>query len=383
MYHRHHSHTRGFSRRTTQPRLLPWSGARAKRHFAAVKIQKVWRRRRYQSKPNYTYSKSVRSVNKPNQNRFIGRNMVEGHKYIGSFNTKMLKGLTGSGILEKRLIPHSKVNYASPSLVATSNLFLRSMSGYIANYSNVDLNAEDVAATTGIPAGNAQGAFGISTAVSTDRYVFYKNFQTEITITTEASTFAGAPDPTQAAQLGFINNLNFRVLLLKRKPGMNTGNTSGVPNPVVESTLANSLLLGYNNIPFGLTREYGQPVGTGGSGAAPIDVQLGKINNAHWQVLQDKQFPLSVPVANIAGADTKYPTMKKLVFKHKINEKVLVSNNAQGTFPMDLDDKYICVILAGLPNSSNAVLEPSTGLVPQTNRLWKASFRGFTSYLDA
>lgn len=377
-------HHRGFSRRATQPRLPPWSRHRAAqsmgRGHAARRIQKFWRDRK---RPNYSHTKSVRSVNKPNMSRFKGRNMVAGHKYIGRFNSKMLKGLTGSGILEKRLIQHSKVNYATPSLIATSNLFLRSMSGYIANYSSVDLNAEDLAATTGIPAGNQQNGFGISTTVSNDRYVFYKNFQTEITITTEASTFAGVPDPTSAAQLGYVNQLNFRVLLLKRKPGLNTGNSSGVPNVPVDATLANSLLLGYDNIPYGFNRSYGQPVGTGGSGAAPIDCFLGKVSNCHWQVLQDKQFPLSVPVANVAGAESKYPNMKKLVFSHKINEKVLVSNNAQGTFPMDLDDKYMCVILAGVPNSSNAVLNSSTGLVPTTNRLWKVSMRGFTSYLDA
>lgn len=365
-------------------RASHWHSART---AAAVVAQRHWRRKKHLDNlrrgSTWSHTKSKRSVNKPNQSRFKGRNMVQGHKYIGRFNSKMLKGLTGSGILEKRLIAHSKVNYATPSLVATANPFLRSMSGYIVNYSSVDINAEDLAAGTGIPAGNSQNAFGISTAVSTDRYVFYKNFQTEITISTEASTFAGVPDPTNAAQLGFVNQLNFRVLLLKRKPGLNTGNASGVPNIPVDATLSNSLFLGYNNIPYGLTREYGQPVGTGGTGAAPIDVQLGKISNSHWQVLQDKQFPLSVPVANVAGAESKYPNMKKLVFSHKINEKVLVSNNAQGTFPMDLDDKYMCVIIAGLPNSSNAVLQPSTGLVPTTNRLWKVSMRGFTSYLDA
>ncbi len=342
------------------------------------------KKRYWKKKPQSSYWKSKRSVNKPNQLGFAGRNMVQGHQYIGKFNHQMLKGLTGSGILEKRVIPHSKINYRDPSLIATGNIFLRSMSGYIANYSSVDLNTEDVTAATGITAGDAVNGFGISNVVSTDRYVFYKNFQTEITITTEASTFAGVPDPTSAAQLGYINQLNFRVLLLKRKPGLNTGNTTGVPNPVVDATLSNSLLLGYNNIPYGFTREYGQAVGVGGSGAAPIDVMLGKINNAHWQLLQDKQFPLSVPVANVAGAESKYPNMKKLIFNHSINEKVLVSNNAQGTFPMDLDDKYMCVILAGLPNSSNAVLQPAVGgLVPQTNRLWKVSMRGYTSYLDA
>lgn len=373
---------RKFSRRATMPHYR--AGSKPYRHatrsIAARKIQRAWRWKKH---PQSSYIKNKRSVNKPNQVRFRGQNMVEGHKFIGSFNNKMLKGLTGSGILEKRLIQHSKVNYATPSLVATSNLFLRSMSGYIANYSSVDLNAEDLGATTGIPAGNSQGAFSISTSTSTDRYVFFKNFQTEITLTTEASTFAGVPDPTSATQLGYVNQLNFRVILLKRKAGLNTGNSSGVPNVPVEATLANSLLLGYDNIPFGFNREYGQPVGTGGSGSAPIDVMLGKLSNIHWQVLQDKQFPLSVPVANVAGAESKYPNMKKLVFKHPINEKVLVSNRAQGTFPMDLDDKYMCVILAGLPNSSNAVLQSSTGLVPTTNRLWKVSMRGFTSYLDA
>lgn len=380
MYHRH-TRSSGFSRRATQPRLLPWSKQRAHRSIAARKIQHYWRKRKAAT---YSHTKSVRSVNQPNSSRFKGRNMVKDHQRLSKFNYKMLKGLTGSGILEKRLIRHSQANYDTVSTVASNNIFLRSMSGYLVNYSTTDLLPEDSAATTGITAGPTAQAFAIGTLPSQDRYVFYKNFRTEITITTEASTFAGAPDPTQAGQLGYVNSLNFRVLLLKRKAGLKTGQIA-VPTSANEPTLSNSLFLGYDNIPYGFTRKFGEQPASIVGAPTPIDVMLGKINKAQWQVLQDKQFPLSVPVANVAGADSKYPNMKKLIFSHPINEKVLVSTNATGTFPMDFDDKYMCIILAGIPNSSNAVLQPSppTGVVPTTNRLWRATTRGFTSYLDA
>ena len=370
------------SHRSVRPHYARRYTHNASHGIAARRIQAAWRARAARRRPQYSNTKSVRSVNKPNQSRFKGRNMVADHKRLSRFNYKMLKGLTGSGILEKRLISHTKVNYDSPSLVATLNNNLRSMSGYLINYSTTDGNAEDIAATTGIPAGPIAQAFQISGTTSQDRYVYYKNFRTEVTLTTEASSFAGVPDPTNAAQLGYVNQLNFRVLFLKRKPGLKTGQIS-TPASINEPTLANSLFLGYNNVPYGLTREYGQVATSIVGQSAPIDVMLGKINHAQWQVLQDKQFPLSVPVANVAGAESKYPNMKKLIFSHPINEKVLVSTNSTGTFPMDWNDKYMCVILAGLPNSSNAVLAGSTGLVPVTNRLWKCSLRGFTSYLDA
>lgn len=355
-----------------------------RRRKAALIIQRAYRRKRYyKSKPKYSNTKSVRSVNAPNSSLYRGRNMVQNHKYIGKFNSKMLHGLTGTGILEKRLIKHLSVDYDNPALVANVNPALRSMSGKIINYSNNDPDAQNVAAATGIPDQLSAQAFVLSSGASRDRYVFLKNFQTEITITTEATTFAGAPDPTEAAQLGYVNTLNFRVLLLKRKPGNKLINT-GIPLDQ-EPTLSNSLFLGYDNQPFGLTRNYGEAVASIVGRAAPIDVQFGTINKGMWQVLQDKQFPLSVPVANVAGAESKYPNMKKLVFSHKINEKVMVSTTTLGTFPLDWDSKYMCVILAGLPNSSIATtggVTPPTP-IPRTNGLWKVSTRGFTSYMDA
>jgi len=351
----------------------------ANRTVAARRIQAAWRKRR----PQASYTKSVRSVNKPNQSRFRGRNLIQGHKFIGKFNNKMLHGLTGTGILEKRLIRHGSPDYKNPSVIATDNPKLRSMSGYVLQYSNKDQPSVDIAAATGITAGTVMSAFALGTLPSADRYVFYKNFQSEVTITTEASTFAGAPDPTQATQLGYVNQLNFRVLLLKRKPGLAVGNPSGVPFNPQEPTMTNSLYLGYGNNAYGFTRQYGDTASTPNNAVAPIDAMLGKINKGMWQVLQDKQFPLSVPVANVAGAESKYPNMKKLVFSHKINEKVLVSQAALGTEPLDWEHNYMTVILAGIPNSSNATLLPAVGLVPDTTRLWKVTARGFTSYLDA
>ena len=352
------------------------------RHVAARRIQAAWRKRQrpWHQTPKYSNTKSVRSVNAPNMQRFRGTNLNQDHKYIGKFNTKMLKGLTGTGILEKRLVKHLAVDYDNPAFVANINPTLRSMSGKIINYSNNDPVAEDVAAATGIPDQISAQAFAISGAASADRYVFYKNFRTEITINTEAATFAGAPDPAEAAQLGFVNTLNFRVLLVKRKPGTKLFN-SGIPLNV-EPTIANSLFLGYNNVPYGLTREYGEPPASIVGRAAPFDVQLGKINKGMWQVLQDKQFPLSVPVPNVAGAESKYPNYKKLIFSHKINEKVQVSTTTLGTFPLDWDSKYHCLIFCGIPNSSNATIGGTTAVIPRTDRLWKVSLRGFTSYVD-
>jgi len=352
-----------------------------RRAAAATVLQRHYRRKRMWGQgAKYSNTKSVRSVNAPNMQRFRGKNLVENHKYIGKFNTKMLQGLTGTGILEKRLVKHLSVDYDPAQLVANLNPTLRSMSGKIINYSNNDPIAEDVAAGTGIPDQISAQAFAISGAASADRFVFYKNFRTEITINTEAASFAGAPDPTEATQLGFVNTLNFRVLFVKRKPGTKLLNT-GIPLNV-EPTIANSLFLGYNNVPYGLTREYGQAPTSIVGRAAPFDVQLGKINKAMWQVLQDKQFPLSVPVPNVAGAESKYPNYKKLVFSHKIHEKVQVSTTTLGTFPLDWDSKYQCIILCGIPNSSNATTGGTTAIIPRTDRLWKVSLRGFTSYVD-
>jgi len=374
-FNRHHKMAWGRRAYTVSP-LNRYTGL----HRAAAVIQRAYRKRRWGQGPKYSNTKSVRSVNAPNQQRFKGRNLNEHHKSIGRFNTKMLKGLTGTGILEKRLVKHLSVDYDNPAFIANINPTLRSMSGKIINYSNNDPNAEDVAAATGIPDQISAQAFAISGAASADRFVFYKNFRTEITINTEAATFAGAPDPAEAAQLGFVNTLNFRVLLVKRKPGTKLFN-SGIPLDV-EPTLSNSLFLGYNNVPYGLTREYGQPATSIVGRAAPFDVQLGKINKGMWQVLQDKQFPLSVPVPNVAGAESKYPNYKKLIFSHKIHEKVQVSTTALGTFPLDWDSKYHCIILCGVPNSSNATIGGTTAVIPRTDRLWKVSLRGFTSYVD-
>ncbi len=374
---------RQFSRRATMPYYRAGSRPHyhATRSIAVRKIQSAWRKKR--SNPRYSNTKSVRSVNQPNSQRFKGRNMVQGHKFIGNFNNKMLHGLTGTGILEKRLIRHSTADYQVPSQIASDNAKLRSASAVRISYSNKDPLTIDSATNTGISSGYDAQAFQLSSTPSNDRYIFYKNFRTEIIITTEASTFAGAPDPTQQAQLGFVNTLNFRVLLIKKKSGLQVGNPSGVPFNPQEPSVTNSLFLGYDNIPYGLTRKYGDATSQQNNAVAPIDLMMGKINKSMWQVLQDKQFPLSVPVANVAGAESKYPNMKKLIFSHKINEKVLVSTQGVGTAPLDWNDKYICLVFAGLPNSSNATLGGATALLPTTDRLWKVSSRGFTSYLDA
>jgi len=379
-----HINYRRTYRRQTQPNFRRGSRPvyHANRSIAASRIQRFWRRANT-SKPNYSNTKSKRSVNQPNSQRFRGRNMVQGHKFIGSFNNKVLQGLTGTGILEKRLIRHGIADYNQPQDIASDNAKLRSSSGLIITYSNKDVAPIDLATNTGIPAGYGVSAFALSNTASKDRYIFYKNFRTEITITTEASTFAGAPDPTQSAQLGYVNNLNFRVLLVKKKTGLQIGNPSGVPFAPDEPSITNSLFLGYGNNPYGLSRAYGDTVSQQGNAVAPIDLQMGKINKGMWQVLQDKQFVLSVPVANVAGAESKYPNMKKLIFSHKINEKVLVSTNNLGTLPLDWSDRYMCLIFASLPNSSNATLGGATALLPKTAKLWKVSSRGFTSYLDA
>ncbi len=110
--HINYSH-RYFSRRATMPHYRRGSrpNYHARRSVAAYKIQSAWRRkRRWNQGPKYSNTKSVRSVNAPNMQRFRGTNLNQDHKYIGKFNTKMLKGLTGTGILEKRLVKHlSKV----------------------------------------------------------------------------------------------------------------------------------------------------------------------------------------------------------------------------------------------------------------------------------
>jgi hypothetical protein len=173
-------------------------------------------------------------------------------------------------------------------------------------------------------------------------------------------------------------------MLIKKRPNFSNTN-AGTGTPIIEPNFSNSLFLGYDGDPYGLTQKYGQANAGPQTVAGPTDVMLGKLNNKNWQVLQDKQFCLSIPVANTAGAEGKYPHMKKLVFRHPIMEKVQVSTANAGTRPMDWNDQYTLVILAGLPNSSaahDAISAPTTP-VPQTSKLWRITSRGFTSYLDA
>lgn len=376
---------KGFSRRTTQQAIgkgiTNYTGS-------SFTYRRRKARKNMRTNPKRSYVKSKRGVNKPNAYTFRGKNMTLHHTNLSRFNNKMLKGLTGTGILEKRMIPHRRYDYASAGYIAQNNISLKSSSAVCLNHSDTDPLTENTTLGAGIPQQFGLSSFKISGVSSRDRYVFYKNFCSEVTITTNVSTFTGVPDPTSAAQLGFLNYLNFRVLLLKCKPGNLTGNAfQGSPIPVQQPLLTNSLLLGYANEPYGFTRALGeQPITT--ATAQPCksqDLQFGKINKMHWQVLQDKQFILSVPIANTAGSETKYPTMKKLTFNHPINEKVLVSNATQGTFPMDWDNKYMTVIIAGLPNSAAAVTTQGSSPpipVPDTSRLWSFSTRGYTSYLD-
>lgn len=370
-----------FSRRMTQPYVnrsrsgLVQTRRKPNRRYRGSKKQNP--------KASYGHTKSKRSVNAPNQNNFTkGRFMTLKHNHdLSREGYKIMKQLTKGGVLEKRVIAHSKSNYITPGSIATSNQLLRSMSGVYLNYSYVPIDAASSANATGISSGMLQQAFLIGSGTSSDKFVFFKNFQTEITITTEASSFQGIPDPAQSAELGYCNNLNFRVLLIKKKPGLIDAPPSGTP--LTEATYSNSLFLGYNNDPYGFTQKYGSA--TIGNEASPMDVLMGKINKSHWQVLQDKKFCLSVPVANTAGAEGKYPTMKKLVFRHPIMQKVQVSTDNVGTRPLDWNDQFQLLVLAGLPNSSaaqDAVGTPTT-VVPTTARLWRWSARGFTSYIDA
>lgn len=370
-----------FSRRMTQPYVnksrtgLVQTRRKPNRRYRGSKKQNP--------KASHGHTKYKRSVNAPNQNNFTrGRFMTLKHNHdLSKSGYHILKQLTKGGILEKRLIEHSKSDYQVPGAVATGNQLLQSMSGMYLNYSYVPLDSASTTGATGIPTGTLQQAFQISGTVSGDKFVFFKNFQTEITITTEVSSFQGIPDPASAAELGYCNNLNFRVLLIKKKPGLVDAPPAGTP--LTEANYANSLFLGYKNDPYGFTQKYGSTIN--GNEAAPMDVLMGKINKSHWQVLQDKKFCLSVPVANTAGAEGKYPTMKKLVFRHPIMQKVQISTTNLGTRPLDWNDQFQLVVLAGLPNSSAAhdsIATPAT-VVPTTARLWRWSARGFTSYIDA
>lgn len=382
----------GQSRRSTTVRLRPWSRYRATRSIAAKKIQRRWRA--IKAKPRYGGGyKSKRSLNGPNTNRFKGRNMVQHHdKTMSKLGFKVMQQLSNAGVIEKRLISHSQLIYQGGSQIATLNPKLASMSGLLLNYGSNQIPQLDYAQGTGITSGFNLSGFQISSGTSGDKYVFYKNFQSELTITTEAANFSGAPDPTNAAQLGFVNTLNFRVLLLQRR--VDAVSRSGVlssgagnTDDLSQAHLYNSLFLGYDGVPFGLCCKLGEDstAPAVSRDACGIDVLTSKINHAHWNVLQDKRFPLSVPVANVAGAESKYPNMKKLVFTHPVMEKVQVVDKQSGIFPKDWNDNYMCIVLCGLPNSSNAFRNLTTPSVPipKTAGLWKATTRGFTSYMDA
>lgn len=355
---------------------------RGSRNRRSVARRQAYMKRSLTYQPTYSKVKSKRSVNAPNQIKFKGKNMTLRHRNdLSKAGFKIFKQLTKGGVLEKRLIQHNRFNYEPADNIAGSNNYLQTMSGISLNYGQTAPDPASVGTSSGIPKQIYLSGFQIGAGVSPDKYVFLKNFQSEITITTMASNFQGIPDPAQAAELSYVNTLNFRVLLLQKKPGFKT--TAGLGPQTIEPNFANSLFLNYNNDPIGLSQDYGGS--TFSNSVSPIDVLMGKMNMGMWNVLQDKRFLLSVPVANVAGAESKYPNMKKLVFKHPINQKVQVSTGSTGTKPLDWDDSYHVLIFAGLPNSSAAfdsINQPIT-VVPRTNKLWRVSTRGFTSYIDA
>ena len=382
-----------FSRRQTQP-YMKRSGKSIihfhskHRHAAARVLQSAWRKRKRVVLRNPRSSgivKSSRSLNAPNTNRFSGRNLIEGHHNpMSRIGYSVLKGLNNAGVIEKRLIAHKQVDYAAPSPIAIDNPKLKSMSAAVVQYSNTEQDSVSNQPAYGITEIAKVGAFQISNTNSRDKYVFYKNFQTEITINTEVAKFATVPDPTESLTLGYCNTLNFRVLLIKKKPGQISAPTGGAPE--TEANFSNSLFLGYDGNPVGTSNVLGYTGTIAQKLVTGQDVLGRKINSKYWQVLQDKRFNLTVPVPNTAGTEGKYPAYKRLVFKHPIMEKVNVSTSQAGTRPLDWDDQYLCLILAGLPNSSAAVLSDAGGtgvVVPETTKLWRYSVRGFTSYMDA
>lgn len=385
-----------FSRRQTQPYVR--NGRLVKtipRHSAASKIQSWFRRRKKSFRPMAT----KRFGRAQNSNRYVtkvrGKYLTDNPTPMSRATAHVTRGLSNAGVIEKRLIQHVRQDYVRNAKIFTNNPKLDLMSGAYIKYGFPDITAQDGSANLGIQMGEAVDAFTIAAAGgSADRYAFYKNFQTEITINTSAISLTnGVSSPVLTSQqvLAMSQPLNFRVILLQKKPDARNNNYSATPTGVNEVLWSNALLMGYDESPYGPVSVYASP--TGGSNiATQQDMLWGKLNFKHFRVLEDRKFSLSVPqsswnaaAAGISGAgvrsDQKLPSMKKLVFSHPINQKTLVhATGAAAVRPIDMNTQFFALILCGQPNSPILTVAPSN---PSTVGLWAHSIRGFTSYLDA
>ena len=378
-----------FSRRATQPYV------RVTRRGAT--LVNVKRKVHYKKKKGFNY----RVKKWATKNRFGKNSMFQNHSKSHSYldptpdilskkNASVFRGLTNAGVLEKRVIPHRRYNYVASDLGFTSNVALGGMS-----FCGIQLGSptasDDTTAGTGITNIQDARAFIINPSytgnVQSDRYVHYKNLQSEVTICTKnISLDASGENPIISRQQLLASSLplSFRVLLCQKRQTARSAYTSGVAsNPVVNWN--NSLLQGYDQTPYGPCQNINN---TTPNVCRSQDLLWGQPNLQHYRVLEDKKFTLSCPQSQIGlevnpsnRQDTKYPIMKKLVFNHPISKKVLVSTIGQPNIaPQDMNDQYFILVMCGQPANSAQTANPAN---PVTSGLWNLSYRGFTSYIDA
>lgn len=385
-----------FSRRSTQ---LPVRHTRRGATLVNVK-RKVHFKSSYRKKP-MRYKRFGRTANSSRYTSKVrGKYLTDNPTPMSRLSARVTHGLSDAGVIEKRLIPHNRWDYQRNGKIFTNNPKLDLMSGAYLQYGFTNPTASDINLNNGISIGNEIDAFTIAAAGgSRDRYAFYKNFQTEIVINTINVNYlngATAPVLTSEQIAACANPLNFRVLLLQKKPDARNNNyaQAATANPLNEVLWSNSLLQGYDESPYGPIDSYA------GSGASNVcaqqDLLWGKMNFKHYRVLEDRKFSLSVPQSSITHAvpttiggqavrsEQKLPTMKKLVFSHPINQKVQVT--AQGgtaVRPIDMNTQFFALILCGLPNVNIQAVAVPPAINPTTVGLWNHSVRGFTSYLDA
>lgn len=392
-----------FSRRQTQPYMkrrghgiVRFSHVRGPRSLAASKIQRAFRNR----KRPMAYKRFGRTMNQSRYTQKIrGKYLTDNPTPMSRLSARVTHGLSDAGVIEKRLIQHNRWDYQRNGKIFTNNPKLDLMSGAYLQYGFTAPTASDITLGLGVSVGNEIDAFTIAAAGgSRDRYAFYKNFQTEIVINTVNINYLNgvtAPVLTSAQIAAAANPLNFRILLLQKKPDARNNNyaQSSTANPLNEVLWQNSLLQGYDESPYGPIDAYA------GSGASNVcsqqDLLWGKMNYKHYRVLEDRKFSLSVPQSSITHAATgiggqairseqKLPTMKKLVFSHPINQKVQVTAlGGTAVRPIDMNTQFFCLILCGLPNNNTQTVATPPAVNPTTVGLWNHSVRGFTSYLDA
>lgn len=373
-----------FSRRSTMPYIRhSRRGATMVHH----KKKAVYRKRRTFAPKRTLYKAQKKSMY---QDKSRNRSYLDPTPDILSKrNLSVFRGLTNAGVLEKRVIAHRRINYQDSELGFTGNVALGGMS-----FNGIQLGsptaASDTTAGTGITNVTNVGGFTINPSfvgnAQSDRYVHYKNLQSEVMISTKNITFdlSGVSSLTAGQIAGASLPISFRVLLCQKRQNSRSAFSSGIAtSPVVNWN--NSLLQGYDQTPYGPNSNINAQAP---NQCRSSDLLWGNPNLQHYRILEDKKFTLSCPQSQVGLAlnptnrqDSKYPVMKKLVFNHPISKKVLVSTIGQPDIaPQDMNDQYFILVMAGQPSNSAQTASP---LNPVTSGLWSMSYRGFTSYIDA